>query len=128
MMVLFFCGILERLNLCTHTHTRMFNGLFSRTTWVSRHQKGRTILDFIKARDDGMAVLSAARMQIICTLPQKDNHASNYHLVLQAGCLSCHPTNNVKALKAQALKVTDTIYKQVISVTKSHTRHLIANS
>jgi len=31
----------------------MFNGLFSRTTWVSRHQKDRTILDFNEARDDG---------------------------------------------------------------------------
>jgi len=36
-----------------------FNGLFSRTTWVSRHQKGRTILDFTEARDDGVAVASA---------------------------------------------------------------------
>ena len=30
-----------------------FNGLFSRTTWVSWYQKGRTILDFNEARDDG---------------------------------------------------------------------------
>jgi len=36
-----------------------FNGLFSRTTSVSRHQKGRTILDFNDARDDGVAVASA---------------------------------------------------------------------
>jgi len=30
-----------------------FNGLFSRTTWVHRHQKGKTNLDFNEARDDG---------------------------------------------------------------------------
>jgi len=36
-----------------------FNGHFSRTTWVSWHQKGRTILDFNKAEDNGVAVASA---------------------------------------------------------------------
>ena len=30
-----------------------FNGLFSRTTWVSRYQKGKTSLDLNKLRDDG---------------------------------------------------------------------------
>ena len=29
-----------------------FNGLFSRTTWVSRYQKGKTNLDFTGARDN----------------------------------------------------------------------------
>jgi len=36
-----------------------FNGPFSRTIWVTWYQKGRTILDFNEARDDGMAVTSA---------------------------------------------------------------------
>jgi len=36
-----------------------FDGLFSRTTRVSQHQKGRTILDFNEARDDRVAVTSA---------------------------------------------------------------------
>jgi len=41
-------------------------------------------------------------MQIICTLFQTDNHASTSSLnFLQAGCSSCHPTNSVKALKAE---------------------------
>ena len=31
-----------------------FNGLFSRTTWVSRYQKVRTSLDLNDARDDGV--------------------------------------------------------------------------
>jgi len=30
-----------------------FNGLFSRTTWVSRYQKGKTSLDLNEAEDDG---------------------------------------------------------------------------
>ena len=38
-----------------------FNGLFSRTAWVSRHQKCKTSLDLIEARSDvfGDAVASA---------------------------------------------------------------------
>jgi len=36
-----------------------FIGLFFRTSLVSRHQKGETILDFNEARDDGIAVASA---------------------------------------------------------------------
>jgi len=31
-----------------------FNGLFSRTTWVSRYQEGKTSLDLNQARDDGV--------------------------------------------------------------------------
>jgi len=30
------------------------NGLFSRTTWVSRYQKGKTSLDLHEARDDAV--------------------------------------------------------------------------
>jgi len=32
----------------------MVNGLFSRTTWVSRYQKGKNSLDLSEARDDGV--------------------------------------------------------------------------
>jgi len=31
-----------------------FSGLFSRTTWVSRYQKGETSPDLNEARDDGV--------------------------------------------------------------------------
>jgi len=31
-----------------------FNGLFPRTTWVSRYQIGKTSLDLNEARDDGV--------------------------------------------------------------------------
>jgi len=36
-----------------HTHT-LFNGLFSKTTWVNWYQKGKTSLDLNGARDDGI--------------------------------------------------------------------------
>jgi len=39
----------------------LFNGLFSRTTWVSHNQKGKTSLDLNEARNNGVwgAVASA---------------------------------------------------------------------
>jgi len=36
----------------------LFNGLFSRTTWVSRHQKRKLFWIFTAARDDGVVVAS----------------------------------------------------------------------
>ena len=82
-----------------------FNGLFSRTTWVSRYQKGKTNLDFTGARDSEWQWHQLGHMQV-CTSLQTDNHASTPPLgFLQAGCPSCRPTNSVKALKARILKV-----------------------
>ena len=68
-----------------------FNGLFSRTTWVSRHQKGKTNLDFTGARDSEWQWHQLGHMQV-CTSLQTDNHASTPPLCfLQAGCPSCRP-------------------------------------
>jgi len=79
------------------THTRPFNGPFSRTTWVSRYQKGNTNLNFT---DSEWQWHQLGHMQV-CTSLQTDNHASTPPLsFLQAGCSSCCPTNSIKALKA----------------------------
>jgi len=81
----------------THTHTHPFNGPFSRTTRVSRYQKGKTNLDFTEARDREWQWHQLGHMQV-CTSLQTDNHASNPPLsFLQAGCPSCRSTNSVKA-------------------------------
>ena len=79
--------------------THPFNGPFSRTTQVSRYQKGKTNLDFTEARDSEWQWHQLEHMQV-CTSLQTDNHANTPPLsFLQAGCPSCHPTNSVKALK-----------------------------
>jgi len=66
---------------------------------VSQYQKGKTNLDFTEARDSEWRWHQLGHMQV-CTSPQTDNHASTSPLsFLQAGCLSCCPTNSVKALK-----------------------------
>ena len=57
----------------THTHT--FNGPLSRTTWVSRYQKGKTNLDFTEARDSEWQWHQLGHIQV-CTLFQTDNHTS----------------------------------------------------
>ena len=83
-----------------NTHTHSFNGPFSGTTQVSRYQKGKTNLDFTEARDSEWQWHQLGHMQV-CTLLQTDNHTSTPPLsFLQAKCPSCHPTNNIKALKA----------------------------
>ena len=83
--------------------THSFNGPLSRTTQVSRYQKGKTNLDFTEAWDSEWQWHQLGHMQV-CTSLQTDNHASTPPLsFLQAGCPSCRPTNSVKALKGYAL-------------------------
>ena len=52
-----------------------FNGLLSKTTWVSRYQKGKTNLDFTGARDSEWQWHQLGHMQL-CTSLQTDNHVS----------------------------------------------------
>ena len=87
-------------NMCHITHTHPFNGPLSGTTRVSQYQKGKTNLNFTGARDSEWQWHQLGQMQV-CTLLQTDNHTSTSPLsFLQAGCHFCHPTNSVKALKA----------------------------
>ena len=86
----------------THNkHTHPFNGPLSRTTRLSRYQRGKTNQDFTEARDSEWQWHQLGHMQV-CTSLQTDNRASTPPLsFLQAGCPSCRPTYSVKALKAQ---------------------------
>ena len=59
----------------THTHTHPFNGPFSRTTRVSRYQKGKNQSGFYWSKRQWVAVASAGHMQV-CTSLQTDNHVS----------------------------------------------------
>ena len=89
------------------THTHPFNGPLSRTTRVSRYQKGKTNVDFTGARDSEWQWNPLGHMQV-CTSLQTDDHASIPPLsFLQAGCPSCCPTNSVKALKAKYFRRTN---------------------
>jgi len=63
---------------------RPFNGLFSRTTWVGRYQRGnKTSLDLNEVRDDGVwgwQWHQLDHMQTICTSIQTDNHTNTSSL------------------------------------------------
>jgi len=88
-----------------YTHTR-FNSPLSRTSQVSRYQKGKTNLDFSEARDSAWQWHQLGCMQVCISL-QTNNHAGTPPLGFsQAGCPSCRPTNSVKALKATVLGYT----------------------
>jgi len=56
-----------------------FNGLFSKTTWVSRYQKVKTSLDLNQARDDGGSGCSGIRWAICkqsAPRSRQDNHTN----------------------------------------------------
>jgi len=85
------------------TTLHSFNGPLSGTTRVRRYQKGKTNVDFTKARDSEWQCHQLGHMQV-CTSLQTDSHASTPPLsFLQAGYPSCRPTSSVKALKAPLL-------------------------
>ena len=82
----------------THTHTRLMDLCPGLPGWAGTKKKSN--LDFTEARDSEWQWHQQNHMQV-CTSLQADNHASTPALsFLQAGCPSCHPTNSVKALKA----------------------------
>jgi len=60
----------------TTTLPHPFNGLFFRTTWVSRHQKGKPFWILLEQEMMGWQRYQLDHMQIICTSLQTDNHAS----------------------------------------------------
>jgi len=64
----------------THTHTLTFNGSLSRTTRVSRYQKGKTSLDFTEARDSEWQWHQLGCMQVCTSFQTPRSHASTQPL------------------------------------------------
>jgi len=61
----------------------LFQGLFSRTTWVSQYQKGKPFWILLEQEMMGWQWHQLDHMQIICTSLQTDNHTST-------SPLNCH--------------------------------------
>jgi len=76
-----------------------FNSLFFRTSWVSRHQKGKLFWILLEQEMMGWQWHQLHHVQIICISLQTGLSTR----ILQAGCPSCCPTNNAKALKVPSL-------------------------
>jgi len=94
----------------THTHTHPFNGPLSRTTRVSRYQKGKTNLDFTEAKDSEWQWHQPGHMQVCISL-QTDNHASTPPLNFFTGRMPFLPP---KLYRSNTKKCNDRIglYKQ----------------
>jgi len=93
----------------------LFNGLFSRTTWVSRHQKGKPFCIVLEQEMMGWQWHQLDHMQIICTLLQTDHHSSTHHsfLIGQIPFLppnqQCQSTEGTKETSGQSNLTTGRI-------------------
>jgi len=84
--------------LTTTTTLHAFNGFFSRTTWLSRHQTGKPFWVLLEQEMMGWQWHQLDHMQIICTLLTTDTSPLSFYSpdALPAGC---RPINSIKALK-----------------------------
>ena len=82
---------LDRIVKVLLLHT--FNSRLSRTTQMSQYQKGKTNLDFTKARDSEWQWYQLGHMQV-CTSLQTDNHASTPPLSFFIGRMPFLPLNH----------------------------------
>jgi len=70
---------------------------------VSRYQKGKTSLDYTKARDSEWQWHQLGHMQVPAPTSRQITMPAPHHRVfLQARCPSFRPTNSVEALKGYA--------------------------
>jgi len=114
LLCVIWCLFIQVTDNDNHLLLQPFNGLFSRTTWVSRYQKGETNLDFTGARDSELQWRQLGHYASLHLAPDRQPRQHATTRFLQAGCPSCHPTNSVKALK-----VTDKCMKLQLVYTVS---------
>ena len=95
------------------------NGLFSRTTWVSRYQKGKTNLDFTRAGDSEWQWHQLGHMQV-CTSLQTDGHASTPPISFLQPFLppnqQCQSTDRMCKTEVVSCKLGCSVYFILISL------------
>jgi len=79
---------------------------FSRTTWVSRHQKGKPFWILQEQEMMGWQWHQLDHANHLHLTPDSQHLTTQF---LHAGCPSCRPTNSVKALKAYCRLLCDNI-------------------
>jgi len=89
----------------THTNTHTFNSPFSRTTRVSRYQKGKTNLDFTAARDSEWRWHQLGHMQV-CTSLQTDNVTHHHSVFYRPDALPATQPTASKHWRHSALKIS----------------------
>ena len=105
------CSQTSHLQQASNNNKHRFNGLFSRTTWVSRHQEGQTNLILMKQEMTRWQWHQLDDMQIICTSLHTDNHAStsSFNLFYRPDAL---PDTQLTASKHWRPPVSDPSFKQ----------------
>jgi len=98
-----------------------FNGLFSKTIWNSRYQKGKTSLDLNEARDYGVLGWQwhqLDHMHTICTSLRTDNHTNTSSLnFVHAGCSFWRKTcSTLFAIGQQRRSLWQLIVHQLVSM------------
>ena len=101
-----------------------FNGLFSRTTWVSRYQQGKTSLDLNEERDGEVlgwqwtiCKQSAPRCRQMTT-------PTPHHSIFIGQCSSWCPNNSIKALLGSISELfSECIYYASTTHPVGHQRH-----
>ena len=89
------------MQIC-NCQTHLFNGPLSGTTRVSRYQKGKPIWILLKQETVSGSGISWVICKSAPCSRQITTPAPHHSVFLPVGCLSCRPTNSVKALKAIA--------------------------
>jgi len=106
---------MQSLYTQTHTHTHPFNGPLSRTTRVSRYQKGKPILILLKQQTVSG---SGIRWAICKSAPRSRQITKPHHTTQFFIGLSCHPTNSIKALTGlECNKINSYIRQSYQSIT-----------
>ena len=75
---------------------------FSRTTWVSRHRKGKPFWIWLEQGMMGRSGISWTICKSFSPRCRQITMPVPHHSVFKVGCPSCRPTNSVKALKADS--------------------------
>jgi len=106
-------------------HAHPFKGPLSRTTQVSRYQKGETNLHFTEARDSEWQWHQLGHMQVY-TLLQTDNHASTLPLSFyRPDALLEQPECNIFNAGSSYLNVAQTTVRPLFRRMTNHSNIMI---
>ena len=91
----------------TTTTLHPFNGLFSKTTWASRHQKGKPFWILLEQEMMGGSGISSTICKSFAHCSREITMPVPHHSVFTDQMPFCCPTNRVKALKATGCKTSN---------------------
>ena len=102
-------------NKNNYTTLHPFNGLFSRTTWVSRYQKGKTSQDSNKARDDGVLGCSGISWTIYKQFEVRSRQTTTrtpHHLIFTGWMLFLKPNQQCQSTEGTTTRTRKIIMSQ----------------